>query len=445
MKTFAKSIAGLAIVVLVLQLVRPGITDTPAAVELRVPDNIRHILDRSCYSCHSDQRRLSWFDQIVPAYWLVRHDILKARERLDFSTLGAQPVATQKAALYEAINMVKLGAMPLPQFTMVHPGAKVSQEEMQTLETYLAPWSTSHQSTEAGIGAERPAPVSLTNIKPEYNGLPFDPDFENWKAIGTTDRGDNHSLRLILANDVAFKAAQSGDLSPWPNGSRLAKIAWQQQLSPDGLIHPGRFIQVELMVKDASDYKKTADWGWGRWRGVDLKPYGHDSGFVSECTGCHMPIRGNDFVYTLPITSAQPVGVEVTNHRAAQLPLDLSYRPLEWNAVTNYVDPRNHTTATLFGNDAAMEAVHLTTGKDMSPAYVPGAVLALVIWAQRDDPHWFGARIPDAPRSVEFVEIGKMSVYRRFAGPELKAEDVKAQDAAQRMSFIMGLAPAQLP
>ena len=31
---------------------------------------------------------------------------------------------------------------------------------------------------------------------------------------------------------------------------------------------PGKFIQVELMLKDASDYKDTEGWGWGRWRGL---------------------------------------------------------------------------------------------------------------------------------------------------------------------------------
>jgi hypothetical protein len=52
----------------------------------------------------------------VPGYWLVRHDILTAREHLNFSTLGSKPVTAQKAALYEAVNMIQLGVMPLPSF-----------------------------------------------------------------------------------------------------------------------------------------------------------------------------------------------------------------------------------------------------------------------------------------------------------------------------------------
>ena len=71
-------------------------------------------------------------------------------------------------------------------------------------------------------------------------------------------------------------------------------------------------------------------------------------------------------------------------------------------------------------------------------------MLALVTWAQRDDPHWFGARIPDRPLSVECLQAsGSQPTYRRFAGVELTAEQNAA--AAQRTSFILGLPPAWLP
>src|SRR5271154_3055817 len=134
MKTLAKlAVAGTAAFI-VLQAVRPGIPAKPATAEVLAPPEIRQILDKDCYSCHSDQRRLSWFDQIVPGYWLVRHDILSAREHLNFSTLGSKPAAVQKATLYEAVNMIQLGAMPLQSFLKLHPGSKVTPEELATLK-----------------------------------------------------------------------------------------------------------------------------------------------------------------------------------------------------------------------------------------------------------------------------------------------------------------------
>ena len=119
---------------------RPGIPAKPAAAELQAPPEVRHILEKDCYSCHSDQRRLAWFDEVVPAYWLVRHDVLTARDHLDFSTLGGKPLAAQRATLFEAVTMIQLGAMPLPSFTKLHPEANVTPEELTVLKAYLAPW-----------------------------------------------------------------------------------------------------------------------------------------------------------------------------------------------------------------------------------------------------------------------------------------------------------------
>ena len=461
MKIFGKLVIAAAILFALLQLVRPGIPVKPTRAEVQAPPQVRHILEKSCYSCHSDQRRLAWFDQIVPGYWLVRHDILTAREHLDFSTLGSKPLAAQKAALYESVNMVQLGAMPLPRFLNLHPEAKVTPEELAVLKAYLSPWTpTGNQSgsmpaggpmnTGAAPGATPPL-VSLASVQPELDGFPFDPNFEDWKPLSFTDRGDNNTFRFVLGNDIAVKAAQSGKISPWPDGARFAKIAWQQETGPDGLVYPGKFVQVELMLKDAQQYKKTDGWGWGRWRGLDLKPYGQDARFVNECTSCHMPVRGNDYVYTLPISPASMSGEEVVNNRAAALPANLPYQPLGWNAITMYVDPKAHTMATLYGNATAMQAVHAryAVGADRKgPSYPPGAVLSLVTWAQRDDPHWFGARIPDAPEAVEFVQIarkGEMNSYRRFAGTGLIEDPPNANATARRMDFILTLAPARLP
>ena len=96
MRIFGKLILAGVVVLVLLQAVRPAIPVTPDTVEVQAPPHVLHILQKDCYSCHSNQRRLTWFDQIVPDYWLVRHDILTAREHLNFSTLGDKPAAAQK-------------------------------------------------------------------------------------------------------------------------------------------------------------------------------------------------------------------------------------------------------------------------------------------------------------------------------------------------------------
>jgi hypothetical protein len=437
----------------VLQCVRPGIRSKPATVELQTPPNIHEILERDCYSCHSDQRRLAWFDEIEPAYWLVRKDILTARDHLDFSTLGSKPAAAQKAALYEAVNMIQLGAMPLPRFLALHPEARVSSQDLAALKAYLAPWAPLAAPSSTTGGAQVPplnantASIRLENVAPEWNGVAFDPSFESWKPLSFTDRGDNNTFRFILGNDVAIQAAESGHISPWPDGTRFAKIAWQQQPGTDGIVYPGAFVQVELMIKDSKKYSATDGWGWGRWRGVDLKPYGQNARFVNECTGCHQPVKGNDYVYTLPMTSARSTLQETVNNRAAGLPSSLPYQPLRWPSITMFVAPQTHTMSMLYGNEVAVLSLHARSASPIASGYHEGAILALVTWTQRDDPHWFGGRVPDSPATVEFVTVGPQNTlsYRCFDGPGLAETHLPPMASAQRTSFLINLKPASLP
>lgn len=450
-KIVACGVAGV-VVFAGLQLIRPTIPASAPQAEIKVPPHIHQILEKDCYSCHSSERRLAWYDEVQPAYWLVRADILTAREHLNFSTLGSKPEAAQKATLYEAVNMIQLGAMPLPRFTALHHEARVSPEELAELKAYLAPWAPLPPPAQTTIAAsnDNAATNSLLNlatVKAEWTGVPFDPNFEGWKPLSYTDRGDNNTFRFILGNDIAVRAAQQGQIKPWPDGTRFAKIAWQQTLGSDGLVHPGKFVQVELMIKDTKQYASTDGWGWGRWRGADLKPYGQNAKFVNECTGCHQPVKGNDYVYTLPMTTASVPGTEIVNNRAATLPKSLPYQPLAWTPITMFVDPKAHTLTTVFANDAAVPS-YTRRGTMPAVSTLPvGATLAVVTWTERDDPHWFGGRMPDTPSSVEFVtsNVANTSRYLRFDGLDLTETHVASDVATKRTGEILAIKPALLP
>jgi Cytochrome P460 len=120
----------------------------------------------------------------------------------------------------------------------------------------------------------------------------------------------------------------------------------------------------------------------------------------------------------------------------AALPAGLPYPVLEWKAITASVDREDQTTATLFGNDAAVTAARAGV------AYPAGAVLGLVTWQQRDDPHWFGARIPGRPVSVEFVVVGTTTVYREFEGDPWREV---VGDGATRVTEIEAMKAALVP
>ena len=98
--------------------------------------------------------------------------------------------------------------------------------------------------------------------------------------------------------------------------------------------------------------------------------------------------------------------------------------------MTMLSDPVKKTISVLYGNDAALQ-------------HGAGAVVALVTWAERDDPHWFGGRIPDSPVRVEFLANG--ADYQQFAGPQWTKVESAANFVAERKELLLSLKPASLP
>ncbi|MDE1176934.1 MAG: heme-binding domain-containing protein [Edaphobacter sp.] len=308
---FSLVIIGL-LVFLAAQFVRPAIGNPPATAELAAPPEVKRVLRNSCYNCHSNETQLAWFDQVAPAYWIAARDVKMARSHLNFSEIAKLPAAQQKGLLWEAVNQAQLGAMPLPSYLALHPHARLSDADLAVLKNYLnppspAPAPDDKAKTAADEQYNHWIQASGTKLEVQLspNGIAYPQDWKNWKAISTTDRFDNHTMRIIFGNDVAVRAIAEHRINPWPDGTIFAKSAWQQQPDADGNTRAGAFLQVEFMIKDSAKYASTRGWGYARWRGMDLKPYGKDAGFTAECVGCHNPVRHNDYVYTFPLEGLQ--------------------------------------------------------------------------------------------------------------------------------------------
>jgi mono/diheme cytochrome c family protein len=56
MKTFGKLIVAGAVAFAALQCLRPGIPAKPDSAPIQAPPEVVRILDKDCYSCHSDQK-----------------------------------------------------------------------------------------------------------------------------------------------------------------------------------------------------------------------------------------------------------------------------------------------------------------------------------------------------------------------------------------------------
>lgn len=144
-----------------------------------------------------------------------------------------------------------------------------------------------------------PVLISAADTPVAPNGIAYYPEYLTWKVVAPSYREDKNHIRIITGNETAIDALHAGK-NPLPDGSVLAKAAWKAEKHPsfpDATV-PGAFVQVEFMVKDAKKYKDTGGWGFARFVGNELKPYGKDASFVGECFQCHMPVANNDYLFT---------------------------------------------------------------------------------------------------------------------------------------------------
>lgn len=293
-----------------LQFFRPEkLPSSPAADLAGVPAEVNDILRNSCYDCHSSQTNLHWYDQLTPANYFVYGHIRDARKVLNFSRWDSMATPAQNNTLYYALNKIMEGEMPLPAYALVHRGGKLSPVDIDILKKYTfsrTPRKTTDSAQFEVANVEyadfiRGKLTPATQVKPAPNGIDYIPGYRNWKVMSTSDRFDNGTMRIIFANDIAVKAIQEHQTKVWPDGAVFAKAAWKQQVNADSTVSAGAFWQVEFMIKDARKYAQTAGWGWARWRGDKLKPYGDNALFATECVSCHQPMKDNDFVFTRPL------------------------------------------------------------------------------------------------------------------------------------------------
>jgi cytochrome c553 len=100
------------------------------------------IAKASCYDCHSNETKWWWATSIAPFSWLVQHDVDDGRARLNFSESDGMPPAE------ELQGVVQEGEMPPLQYTLIHPDAKLTDAEKQTLiEGYAAGLAASGASS----------------------------------------------------------------------------------------------------------------------------------------------------------------------------------------------------------------------------------------------------------------------------------------------------------
>jgi cytochrome c len=93
------------------------------------PEPVRKILAEKCGDCHSANTRWPLYSRIAPSSWLVEHDVKEGREHMNLSTWDLYSIDNRIDLLAKIATQLRQGKMPLKQYLLLHPDARLSDEE----------------------------------------------------------------------------------------------------------------------------------------------------------------------------------------------------------------------------------------------------------------------------------------------------------------------------
>jgi len=145
-KGFKRALLLLLILVTIIQFIHPekNIID-PSTLQVNdisklflVPDSVNHILQASCYDCHSNNTAYPWYSKIQPVAWWLNDHIVEGKKEINFSEFATYRIGRQYKKMEEIIKEVKEDEMPLSSYTLIHRNAVLTSDQKLTITNWAA-------------------------------------------------------------------------------------------------------------------------------------------------------------------------------------------------------------------------------------------------------------------------------------------------------------------
>jgi hypothetical protein len=140
----------LVIILIAMQFIQPRRNrQDKITARTDMPENIKRILSRSCFDCHSNNTRYPWYSSIQPVSWILEYHIKKGKADLNFDEFANYSERRQLNKLRSIQTSMKEGSMPVSSYLLIHHDAKLSAAE----KTMITEWaqrmddSISHKKT----------------------------------------------------------------------------------------------------------------------------------------------------------------------------------------------------------------------------------------------------------------------------------------------------------
>ncbi len=101
------------------------------------PADLEKLVKASCYDCHSNQTIWPWYSYVAPVSWLIEAHVIDGRDNVNLSEWGTYELEDRAYIIEEMIEEIEDGEMPFPGYDKLHPDAKLSEEQKQSLFKWL--------------------------------------------------------------------------------------------------------------------------------------------------------------------------------------------------------------------------------------------------------------------------------------------------------------------
>jgi hypothetical protein len=124
------------VALLAIQFVPVDRSNPPVEEDIPTTTEVKAVLRRACYDCHSNETVWPWYAYVAPASWLVARDVHEGREHLNFSTWKSYDAQKQVKLMHESWEEVEEGDMPLWFYTPMHRDARMSKDDHVLLQNW---------------------------------------------------------------------------------------------------------------------------------------------------------------------------------------------------------------------------------------------------------------------------------------------------------------------
>jgi hypothetical protein len=104
--------------------------------ETNPPEDVKKILETTCFDCHSAKTSYPWYNAITPINYYLEEHIKDGQKHLNFSKWNEYSLKKKEHKMDELYEEVEEGEMPLNSYTWLHADANLTSSQIAAVVTW---------------------------------------------------------------------------------------------------------------------------------------------------------------------------------------------------------------------------------------------------------------------------------------------------------------------